>query len=66
VTAGGGSTVRFKRGRGSMFHLVVTDKSGMVYVRFFHGGYLQGKLKDEQRLVLHGKVEVDPYRPARL
>ncbi|MDE3109087.1 MAG: ATP-dependent DNA helicase RecG, partial [Acidobacteriota bacterium] len=33
---------------------------------FFHGGYLQGKLKDGQRLVLHGKVEADPYRPARV
>jgi ATP-dependent DNA helicase RecG len=66
VTAGGGSTVRFKRGRGAMFHLVVMDKSGMLYVRFFHGAYLQGKLKEGQRVVLHGKVEVDPYRPGRL
>jgi ATP-dependent DNA helicase RecG len=66
VTGGGGSTVRFKRGRGAVFHLVVRDDTGMLYVRFFHGGYLQGKLKEGQRVVLHGKVEVDPYRPARL
>jgi ATP-dependent DNA helicase RecG len=66
VTGGGGSTVRFRRGRGAVFHLVVRDDTGMLYVRFFHGGYLQGKLKEGQRLVLHGKVEVDPYRPARL
>jgi ATP-dependent DNA helicase RecG len=65
VTGGGGSTVRFSRGRGAMFHLAVRDKTGMLYARFFHGAYLQGKFKDGQRLVLHGKVEVDPYRPAR-
>jgi ATP-dependent DNA helicase RecG len=66
VTGGGGSTVRFRRGRGAVFHLVVRDKTGMLYVRFFHGAYLQGKLKEAQRLVLHGKVEIDPYRPGRL
>lgn len=66
VTAGGGSTVRFRRGRGAVFHLVVRDQTGTLYLRFFHGAYLQGKLKDGQRLVLHGKVEADPYRPARL
>jgi ATP-dependent DNA helicase RecG len=66
VTGGGGSTVRFRRGRGAVFHLTVRDQTGMLQVRFFHGGYLQGKLKDGQRLVLHGKVEADPYRPARL
>jgi ATP-dependent DNA helicase RecG len=66
VTGGGGSTVRFKRGRGAVFYFAVRDKSGMLHVRFFHGGYLQGKLKDGQRVVLHGKVEADPYRPARL
>jgi ATP-dependent DNA helicase RecG len=65
VTGGGGSTVRFSRGRGAMFHLAVRDKTGVLYARFFHGAYLQGKFKDGQRLVLHGKVEVDPYRPAR-
>jgi ATP-dependent DNA helicase RecG len=66
VTGGGGSTVRFTRGRGAVFHLVVRDATGTLHVRFFHGAYLQGKLKDGQRLVLHGKVDVDPYRPGRL
>jgi ATP-dependent DNA helicase RecG len=66
VTGGGGSTVRFTRGRGAMFHLAVRDKTGMLHARFFHGAYLQGKLKEGQRVILHGKVEVDPYRPARL
>ena len=42
------------------------DASGTVYVRFFHGGYLEGKLKDGQKLVLHGKVEEDRYRPGRM
>jgi len=62
----GAGTVRFTRGHGPMFHLMVTDKSGLLHARFFHGGYLAGRLKEGQRLVLHGKVDVDPYRPARL
>ena len=65
VTGGGGSTVQFRGGRGAVFHLAVRDKTGLMYARFFHGGYLQGKLKDGQLLVLHGKAELDPYRPAR-
>jgi len=65
VTGGGGSTVQFRRGRGAVFYLAVRDKTGLMYARFFHGGYLQGKLKDGQLLVLHGKAELDPYRPAR-
>lgn len=65
VIGGGGSTVRFSRGRGAVFHLAVRDQTGVLYARFFHGAYLQGKFKDGQRLVLHGKVEADPYRPAR-
>ena len=66
VTGGGGTTVRFQRSRRSIFHVAVRDASGTVYVRFFHGGYLEGKLKDGQKLVLHGKVEEDRYRPGRL
>jgi ATP-dependent DNA helicase RecG len=66
VTEGGGSVVRFARGRGPVFHLKVRDATGMLHARFFHGAYLQGKYKDGQRLVLHGKADVDPYRPARL
>ena len=63
---GGGGTVRFARGRGAIFHVAVRDGSGVLHVRFFHGGYLQGRLKEKQRLVLHGKVEIDQYRPGRL
>jgi len=63
--ANAGGTVRFRRGRGSVFHLDVRDGSGTLHARFFHGGYLEGKLRPGQRLVLHGKVEADPYRAGR-
>src|SRR5215469_15261302 len=66
VGSGGGNTVRFRRGRTPIFHLTVKDKSGSLHVRFFHGGYLEGRLKEGQPLVLYGKAEVDPYRPGRL
>jgi ATP-dependent DNA helicase RecG len=66
VAPGGGSTIRFARGRGPMFHVMVKDGSGSLHARFFHGAYLQGKLKERQRLVLHGKAELDPYRPGRM
>jgi ATP-dependent DNA helicase RecG len=66
VTGGGGTTVRFQRSRRSIFHVAVRDASGTVHVRFFHGGYLEGRLKDGQKLVLHGKVDADRYRPGRL
>lgn len=64
VSGGGGSAVRFSRGRSAVFHMVVRDDSGMMHTRFFHGGYMEGKMKEGQRLVLHGKVDVDPHRPA--
>ncbi|HTS13963.1 MAG TPA: ATP-dependent DNA helicase RecG [Candidatus Limnocylindrales bacterium] len=60
-----GSVVRFARGRNPVFHVNVRDGSGNLHVRFFHGAYLQDRLKPPQRVVLHGKVEIDPYRPAR-
>ncbi len=56
VGSGGGSTVRFARGRSAVFHVTVRDGSGVLHARFFHGGYLEGRLKEGQRLVLHGKV----------
>ncbi len=58
--------MRFMRGRSAVFHVTVRDESGMLHARFFHGGYLAGRLKEGQRLVLHGKVDRDPYRPGRL
>ena len=64
--ANAGGTIRFARGRGGVFHITVQDGSGKLYARFFHGAYLEGKFKQGQRIVMHGKVDADPYRPGRL
>ncbi len=66
VAPGGGGTVRFARGRGPVFHLPVRDASGTMQAKFFHGAYLQDRLKEGQQLVLHGKAEYDFYRPTRI
>src|SRR5487761_450936 len=60
-----GSLMRFARRRGAMFHLLVQDGSGKLAARFFHGSYLDGKLKPGQPLVMHGKASLDPNRPLR-
>ena len=62
-----GSAVRGMRGRDAIYHLLVKDEAGFsLPCKFFHGGYLEDRLKTGQLLVLHGKVEVDRLRPARL
>ena len=62
-----GQAVRSRRGRDAIFHLLVQDSEGGVLTcKFFHGGYLEGRLKPGQWLVLHGKAEMDRLRPARL
>lgn len=61
-----GSLVRFRGRRDAIFHLRVTDGSGKLSVRFFHGSYLDGKFKPAQPLVLYGKVTADPNRPMRV
>src|SRR5262249_35962615 len=66
VSAGGGGTVRFTRGRSAVFHVTVRDGSGLLHARFFHGGYLEGRLKEGQRLVMPGKVDRATSRPGRL
>jgi len=66
VSSGGGGTVRFARGRSPVFHLAVRDPSGVLHARFFHGAYLEGRLRQGQRVVLHGRVDCDPFRPGRL
>jgi len=66
VTGGGGATVRFRGGRGPVFHVTVRDGTGNLHARFFHGAYLEGRLKEGQKLVLHGKADIDPYRPGRI
>jgi ATP-dependent DNA helicase RecG len=55
------------RGRDAIYHLLVQDDTGgSLPCKFFHGGYLEGRLKPGQLLILHGKAEVDKLRPARV
>jgi ATP-dependent DNA helicase RecG len=63
-----GQAIRSMRGgRDAIYHLLVQDEAGgLLPVKFFHGGYLEGRLKPGQQLVLHGKAEIDKLRPARL
>ena len=60
-----GQAVRGMYGRDAIYHLLVQDESGSLPCKFFHGGYLEGRLKPGQQLILHGKVETDKLRPAR-
>src|SRR2546423_441869 len=61
-----GQAVRTMRARDAIYHLLVQDTTGLLACKFFHGGYLEGRLKPGQLLVLHGKAEIDKMRPARL
>jgi ATP-dependent DNA helicase RecG len=62
-----GQALRTRRGRGAIYHLLVQDEAGgLLPCKFFHGGYLEGRLKPGQLLILHGKAEIDKLRPARL
>ncbi len=61
-----GSAVGSYRKRDAIYHLLVQDATGSLACKFFHGGYLEGRLKPGQSLVLHGKVEIDRLRPARI
>jgi len=66
VSAGGGNVVRFRGGgRPPVFHVTIRDGSGQLHAKFFHGAYLDGRLKEGQRLVMHGKADFDPLRPNR-
>ncbi len=60
-----GQAIRGMYGRDAIYHLLVQDDSGSLPCKFFHGGYLEGRLKPGQQLILHGKVEIDKLRPAR-
>ena len=60
-----GQAVRGMYGRDAIYHLLVQDDSGSLACKFFHGGYLEGRLQPGQQLILHGKVEIDKLRPAR-
>jgi ATP-dependent DNA helicase RecG len=63
-----GQAIRSMRGgRDAIYHLLVQDEAGgLLPCKFFHGGYLEGRLKAGQQLILHGKAEIDKLRPARL
>jgi ATP-dependent DNA helicase RecG len=61
-----GQAIRTMRGRAAIYHLLVQDDTGSLPCKFFHGGYLEGRLKPGQLLILHGKAEIDKLRPARL
>ncbi len=61
-----GGVVRFARSRNTVYHLMVRDPTGVLHCKFFHGGYLEGRFKAGQHIVLHGKADIDPFRPARL
>src|SRR5271163_1478585 len=60
-----GQAVRGMYGRDAIYHLLVQDATGSMPCKFFHGGYLENRLKPGQALILHGKVEIDKLRPAR-
>jgi ATP-dependent DNA helicase RecG len=66
VRVASGSAVRAMRGRDAVYHLLVQDDTGSLACKFFHGGYLEGRLKPGQWMALHGKAEVDRQRPARM
>src|SRR6266567_6123464 len=57
---------RFSRGRGAIFHLVIRDSTGTLACKFFHGGYLHGRFRIGQAMVVHGKADLDPRRPGRI
>jgi ATP-dependent DNA helicase RecG len=62
-----GQAIPNKFARNAIYHLLVQDTAeGLLPCKFFHGGYLEGRLKPGQLLVLHGKAEIDRLRPARL
>jgi ATP-dependent DNA helicase RecG len=62
-----GQAIPNKFSHNAIYHLLVQDAAGgLLPCKFFHGGYLEGRLKPGQQLVLHGKAEIDKLRPARL
>ncbi|HYL64341.1 MAG TPA: DEAD/DEAH box helicase, partial [Candidatus Methylomirabilis sp.] len=62
-----GQAIPNKFAHNAIYHLLVQDSAGgLLPCRFFHSGYLEDRLKPGQQLVLHGKVEIDKLRPARI
>jgi len=62
-----GQAIPNKFAYNAIYHLLVQDAAGgLLPCKFFHGGYLEGRLKPGQQLILHGRAEIDKLRPARL
>ncbi len=61
-----GGLLRYARMGAQTYHLLVSDSTGILHCRFFHSGYLEGRFKSGQQLILHGKADIDPKRPARM
>ena len=67
AVAYGRPTSNFRRRRSdAIYYLLVRDASGSLPCKFFHGGYLTGRFKSGQRVVLHGRAELDRCRPGRI
>jgi ATP-dependent DNA helicase RecG len=62
-----GQAIPNKHAYNAIYHLLVQDAAGgLLPCKFFHSGYLEDRLKPGQQLVLHGRIEVDKLRPARM
>src|SRR5271154_843063 len=62
-----GQAIPNKFAYNAIYRLLVQDAAGgLLPCKFFHGGYLEGRLKPGQQLILHGKAETEKLRPARL
>ena len=66
VQVDSGGVIRHRFRGDATYHLLVKDSTGILHCRFFHSGYLEGRFKPGQELVLHGKADYDPMRPARI
>ena len=53
-----GQALRYARSRRAIYHLIVGDATGRLHCRFFHGGFMEGRYKPGQQLILHGKVDI--------
>ncbi len=55
---------RFARGGGAIYHLLVRDATGTLACKFFHGAYLEGRLRKAHRG--HGSADIDPRHSGEL
>jgi ATP-dependent DNA helicase RecG len=65
AVADGGLT-RYRGRTNAVYHLLVRDATGVLPCKFFHGAFLEGRLRPGQGIIVHGKAELDPYRPGRI